>query len=382
MSGDDEERVVTTTSGGSSTPQVLPELQPFVQRLGQLALNFLGDPNIALSSFTQGAGLTVPGLTPVEMLAQQQIADRALYGIPTPPSEFMASQYASELPWFTGQQVPVSPNTYAGLGIAQQIAAQGQNMLPMTLSGIEGLQSSMGVNPITQLGITGLEQFTSPSAFGTSDAVQNALAGIRSQIQPQIENTMAKAGLSQSGFLPGEIGRAYAQELVPLYMQGLQQSQSAAGQLMQGGLSQSGLQAGAGAQLMTGGTNILEQQLRSLQNLRDSYIAVGNTEQALRTDAAARQLQATMAMVPELRQIGMQEYQRPIEAIKEAMTAGEQQRQINLAQNQALLDSYLRNREMALAYTNPFAVSGGGSSGPSRTETNREISGGGWSFGK
>jgi len=381
MGGDDTERTVVNTTGGGGQG-VIPELQPFVQRIGQLALQAVNDPNMWLSNFMGGAALQVPGLSPLELLAHQQVSDRALYGIPTPPSETTAGAYATGLPWAMGQQVPASPWMGGGLGAAQQIASQGQRMLPFTLSGIEGLQAAMQPGAFTQQGATALTQFTSPDAFGTSPAVQNALRGIEGQVLPQVQNAAARAGLAQSGFLPEEVGRTYASALTPLYMQGLQQSQQAAQALMQGGLAQGELQAGAGNALMTGGTAVLDQQLRSLQNLRDTYLTLGQNEQALQTEAMLRQLQATNTMVPELRQIGLQEYQRPIEALREAMTAGEQQRTIELAQNQSLMDAYLRNREMALGFVNPFGSWSQTSNVPSQVTTNREVSGGGWSFGK
>src|SRR3990167_347250 len=378
---DDKERTVVTTSGNTGN-QVIPELQPFVQRAGQLAYQALYDPNLWLGNFTGGAALQIPPLSPMEMAAHGQIANRGWYGIPTPPSEQMAGAYASALPWVSGTQVPVSQWMQGGLSTAGQIAQQGQQMLPFTQSGIQGLQSAMYPGQMTQAGAQALSQFTSPDAFGNSAAVQNALRGIEGQVLPQVQNAAAKAGLAQSGFLPEEVGRTYARELTPLYMQGLQQSQQAGQALLQGGLAQGGLQASAGGALMTGGTAVLDQQLRALQNLRDTYLAMGQNEQALQTEAQMRQLTATAAMVPELRQIGLQEYQRPIEGIREMMSAGGQQRQIELAQNQALLDAYLRNREMALGFVNPFGSFPLSSNAPGQVTTNREVSGGGWNWGK
>ena len=379
--GGDTERTVVNTSGGGGQG-VIPELQPYVQRVGQIAYNTLGDPNLWLGNFTGGGGLQVPGLSPLEMFASQQIANRGRYGIPVPPAEQTAGAYASALPGAAGTQVPVSPWMSSGLDTARQIAQQGQKMLPFAQSGVEGLQSAMAPGPMTMSGANALTQFTSPDAFGTSPAVQNALRGIEGQVLPQVQNAAAKAGLAQSGFLPEEVGRTYANALTPLYMQGLQQSQQAGQSLLQGGLQQGALQAGAGNALLSGGTAALEQQLRSLQNLRDTYMSVGQNEQALQTEAQIRQLQATVAMVPELRQIGLQQGQRPIQSINEMMTAGNQMRQIELAQNQSLMDAYLRNREMALGFVNPFGSFAQTSNSPGQVTTNRKTSGGGWSLGK
>jgi len=381
MGGDDTERTVVNTTGGGGA-RVIPELQPYVQRVGEIARGTLDDPNLWLGNFTGGAGLTIPGQSPLEMFASQQIANRGYYGIPTPPSEQTAGAYASALPGAAGTQVQVSPWMSGGLSTAGQIAQQGQSLLPFAQSGVAGLQSAMAPGPMTYAGANALTQFTSPDAFGTSPAVQNALREIEGQILPQVQNAAAKAGLAQSGFLPEEVGRTYANALTPLYMQGLQQSQQAGQALLQGGIQQGGLQAGAGNALLSGGTAALDQQLRALQNLRDTYMSLGQNEQALQTEAQMRQLQATVSMVPELRQIGFQEGQRPIQSINEMMTAGNQQRQIELAQNQSLMDAYLRNREMALGFVNPFGSFAQSSNVPSQVTTERDVSGGGWSLGK
>ena len=345
MAGDTKETTTTQTSppGG---PQVLSELQPFLQRIGQMAYQSTFDPNLQLQNYTTGARMEVPGLTPMEQLAHQQIADRGLYGIPTPPSEATAGRYAAALPGAAGQQVPLSQNTRQGLGTSQHL-----------------MRESSQINPYSQQGLNTMQQYAGGD-FGSSPAMQQALRGIERQILPAVQNQEALSGRANSGYLNDQVARAYARELVPLHMQGMQQQQA------------------AGQQLFTSGQAGQDQYLRGLQQFRDTQMNTGQQEQQLGSEAAARGLQGAQAAIPILNQIGQQEAGRPIEAIRELMTAGGDQRQIQTAQNQAGLDAYLRNREIALSMMNPFGGFSATTSPPALQTQTRKSSGGGWGLSK
>lgn len=257
--GDTTERTVQQAAAGP--PQIIPEFQPYAQQLGQRGVNALTTwPELQLQQYLQGQQLNVPGLTPMGMLQGQQIADRGLYGIPTPQAE------------------------------TQSLA---------TLNNPGGVFQNLMTGNV-----------------GDTPAWQQALTGLQTEITPAIQNQMAKSGLSQSTALPDEIGRAYAKELVPLAQQFGQQ-----------------------------------------------------------------QLQAGAFQTQQLGNIAQQQYQRPIEQLRELGSQDELQRNIQLAQGQAAMDAFNRNLQIAAQYNNPFAQFQAGSGNQGAT-TNRTSSGGGWGFGK
>ncbi len=172
------------------------------------------------------------------------------------------------------------------------------------LAGTPGIAGN--INPVQNTGLQGLHQFAGGD-FGNSPAVQQAVQGLQQQIIPQVQNQYAQMGLGASGALGNQIGRSYAQQLVPLYQQGM--------------------------------TN----QLAASQNLNQAG-----------SDITNRQIQANLGAAPQLFQLGAAEEARPTTALAEQQQAGGTQRAIQTAQSQANLDSYLRQREMALGLVNPF----------------------------
>lgn len=314
------ERVTTSTPPGtaSAPPQVLPELQPFVKRVGEVSAGALDLPQLNFARFAQDQALPVPQLSPLELAAREQIGQRGQFGIPVPAPQQLSFQQLQFLPQIAGQQVPISPFSFAGLQTSGDVA------------NIAGQ-----VNQPQQRGVAGQEMFLG-SDFGNSPAVQAAVEGLQQEIVPAMQNQAALAGLAQSGFLPKQIGRAYARELVPLYAQGLQQQQKAA------------------SELFSQGTTLTNQQLQGLQQLRDTQSQLGQFDQARQTDALIRQTQAALGSAPQMFQLGAAEEARPIEAIKELMTFGELERSREGAQAQADLESFMRQREIAMGLANPF----------------------------
>lgn len=344
--------VVTQTSATppgtmQPPPQTLPELQPFVKRVGEVSRGALDLPQLNFARFAQDQPLQVPELSPLELAARGQIEQRGQFGLPVPAPQQLEFQQLQFLPQIAGQQVPISPLSFAGLGTSGNIAdIAGQ------------------VNPFQQRGLAGQEMFLGDE-FGNSPAVRAAVEGLQQEIVPQIQNQAALSGLAQSGFLPQQIGRAYARELVPLYAQGLQQQQQAA------------------REMFTGGTTLTNQQLQGLGQLRDSQVQLGQFDQARQTDALIRQTQAALGSAPQMFQLGAAEEQRPIEAMKELMTFGELERSLEGAQSQADLESFMRQREIAMGLANPFGSFNVVSGIP--TQTTREGSSkqtGGIGFGK
>ena len=273
---------------GGGPPQVLPELQPFVQRVGEISRQALDYPELNLSRFAQDRILQIPGLSGLENQAIGQIGQRSAYGIPTPRSEQAAYGGTANL-----------------FGTGMGAAGAGQ----------AGLGGAIGAGAgATAAGGAGLQNFVG-SQFGSSPQLQQALAGLESQVLPAVQNQAAKSGLAQSGFLPQEVGRSYARELVPLYMQGMAQQQQAASNLFGGGMQ--GLLQGGG-QMFSGG------------------------------------MQTAGNVIPQLLTMAGREEQRPTEQIKEALSGGELQRSIDLARSQEEMASYQRQRQLAMGLTNPF----------------------------
>lgn len=339
-------RESTTQTAQQATPQIVPELRPFVQRVGELSRSAIDFPELGLQRFATDTVLPVPGLSPMEQFVGGQVSNRLTQGIPTPLPEQVAFYQNMLMPGQVSQQVPLSQFTGQGLGTAGQIAQQAQQPTQFQQAGLNTLQQFAG------------------GQMGNSQAVQQAVTGLQNEIVPAVQNQAARSGLAESGFLPQEIGRAYARELVPLYQQGLQQQQQ------------------AGNQLYTSGADLQDRQLRALQALRDAQMGIGGQEQALQTESLARNIQASLGTSPELRALGTTDAGRTTQALQEGLSMGQLQRSVGLAQAQAELESFLRSREMALGLVNPFGSFGAISGIPPSVTTERTMqnTGGGGMF--
>lgn len=262
----------TVTTTGSGEPQLVPEFRPFGKRVGELALEALDFPELDLRRFAQDVYLPISGLSPFEQQARGLIWERGTQGIPVPFPELMAGE------------------ALAGAGDTAS------NWVQRATGGL------------------------------TSGLTQQALQGLESQITPAMQNAAAKFGLGQSGELPASIGRAYAQQLVPIYQQGMQAEQNAMNML----------------------TN------------------------------------AQLGMANPLLQMGAREEQRAIEQLNELTKFGEMERNLEQAQNLSLMDSYLRARDMALGLVNPFGSFASSPQLPSSVTESLKTSdsGGGLGFGK
>lgn len=345
--GSSGQRDTTTTNTSGSGQQVLPQLSPFVTGMGQRATQALYDPNLQLGNFTSGAYMNVPGLSPMEQLSGQQIADRALYGIPQPGAEQTAQFMAQNLPTAAGRQVPLSQYNTQGLGTIQQMSQQAQQPNPYQTQGLQGLSNFAGGD------------------LGNSAAIQAALEGLQQEIVPVVQNQAAMAGVANSGFLPNQIARAYARELVPLYMQGM------------------GQQLSANQSLFQGGSQLQNTALQGLGTYGAAQMGLGQQEQGLGTEALNRGTQAAQGVLNPLLTIGQRQEARPRQATQDAMMFGDLQRQIQTAQNQSQFDAYLRNRDVALGLLNPFGGIPSSTSQPTSSNTTRRISGGGdWGLSK
>ena len=217
----------TVVQQPSSGPQIAPELQPFVKSVGERGLAGLGLPQFDLSRFAQDQLFQVPGLSPLEQFGRGQIQRRTEQGYDIPQAERQAEQ------------------TFTGF-------ANGD--------------------------------------MGNSAAVQQAKMGLENQIIPVIQNQAAKAGVAQSGFLPQEVGRAYARELVPLYTQGMQQQMQAGQYLNQLGQQQLGRQD----QLIRDSSSFGELE-RQLQNAQEQ----SKMEQYLRQREVGLGLYSPLGMMPQ-----------------------------------------------------------------------------------
>ena len=200
------QKSVTTTQG--SDPRVVPQLEPFVRRVGQEAERAVGFPELSMQRFAAPYVQPIAGLSPLEQIATERMAQRGIFGIPVSAPEQMAF----------GQ----------------------------------------------------FSQFGSPGNLQQSPAIQSALQGLESEIIPAVQNQAALSGLAQSGFLPQEVGRAYARELVPLFQQGLTQQMEAAQQLSGLGQREDERQVQSLRELMAGGETMRGvEQARSQAQLDD-----------------------------------------------------------------------------------------------------------------
>ena len=333
------------TGGQAGSPATLPELQPFVRRVGELATKAIDFPELGLQRFATDRTAQIPGMAPLQTQVAGMAQQRLNQGIPVPFPEQVAFGPLENLRTRAAQAVPLSPYTTTALGTAGQAA---------NVAGTPRAEETQGIQ--------GLQQFL-PGGTGISPVLQQAITGLENQIVPQVQNQAARIGLAQSGFLPQEIGRAYARELVPLFQQGMQQQQQAANQLFQAGGSLAG------------------RELQGLQGRQAAEQVVGGMEQALGTDAFMRDIQATLQGAAPLLEMGQREQQRPETAMRQALSIGDLQRSIESEMAQQDLQSYLRAREMAMNLVNPFGSFTTFGGVPQTTQTTKS-SGGNYSFGK
>ena len=312
--GGGSERVVERTAPSAPMATIPSQFSGYATQVGQKAQQFVDDPRVNLQQFLSPSPylFSVPGMSPLQQLATQQAGERSFFGIPTPMGEQVAFQRAAGLPWMAGQQVPLSPFNFAGLGTAQQAAAIGQQ-------------------PVDR---TALERFATGS-LGDTPAVRAAEAELQSRVLPRVQNQMALSGLASSGQLPVEVGRAITAGLAPVYQTGMQMQGQAAQMLAQG-------RAGD-----------IDRQIQSLTSLRDTQTALGQTEQALQTDSQIRGLQAGLGTLPELRQLGAQEGERGIQGLREASTFGQLQRDVEAQQREQAVREYERVFNLIGGYVNP-----------------------------
>src|SRR5687768_4745482 len=83
---DRTERVIQNTSG-SGPPQIVPEFQPFAQKVGQAAEQAVGYPELNLRRFAVDQTVPIAGLSPLEQQARGMVAQRGAFGIPVPYPE-------------------------------------------------------------------------------------------------------------------------------------------------------------------------------------------------------------------------------------------------------------------------------------------------------
>lgn len=336
-----------------------------------------------------------------------QIGDIADTGIPRPEGSQMAYNWLSALP---GQMGPVDQSPLWGnaqqsaqdiLGFAGEqgretdafnLFGQGSGRTPVSSQfgnalGTAGNIANVGgtINQQEQQGIAGLNMFAGGD-IGNSPAVQSTIQGLESNIVPMLENRAAQMGLANSGELVRQIGQSYAQQLAPVYQQGMQQQMQAAGQLgnigntlaqrqmaglqslrdmqVASGQNEQALQTDqmirqlqAGSASMGAGANIANRQMSGAANQQNLWMNRGMNEQQLGTDALNRQLNATLGGGQQLYQLGQGDLDRRYRQLQYTQAGGQGQRDILNEQRNFLLDPYLRQREMAMSFLNPGSVS-------------------------
>lgn len=386
----------STTKTNPQAAQIAPEFKDFAKQVGQRAIGHLDEFN--LSDFAGNLSRQIPGLTPLQAGAMGAVAHRFQNGIPVPQSErviknlmpyqmgvaqqqidlqspeIQAMIAAGQLPGMVGQQIGVDPLRYQQYYQSQ--AVQNHVANPIGMQGFEGagigtlgmLPGIAGQNANEQFGINALQQFAG-GELSNSPAIQAAVAQIASTVGPAVENKMAKAGLGRSGALGQELQQAMVGTLLPLYMQGLQQQQSAGGQLAQigSGQAQRGMQAFGTlgqAELGLGGAlagregeamnrtmtmeNLLEQVAQQIggrgeelgtealnrlqtaiqQTLVPTLMEGGGRQASRMSDTINRILQTSGQQTDDLLTMGEREENRENQRIQDAFKAGEIDRNI------------------------------------------------------
>lgn len=407
MAGGNE--IVTTTSGGEF--KVLPYLEPYIKELGNQLQQLLADPMTNLGRFAHEEPLGLPpweslNLSPLQKSGMDILGGIVKSGMPTPTAETTAYNWLANLPASVGA-VPPSAQWADATSAAKTLAQLSGETLPETSGlaalgrGGAGVPESQrvgaavdtaaamaglsGMSPLEIIAAGGLGRF-SGGDLGQSPAIQAAIQGLESNVVPMLQNRAATMGLANSGELLRQIGESYAQQLVPLYQQGMAQQQSAAQELGQlgGQVTQrqlGGLQAlrdmqyAAGQneqaleterlirQIQTGtsmagiGGTMAQRQMYGSGNLQNLYQMQAANEQQLQTDALNRLLGGQIQGAQLLGQMSKDQYQRFTDPMRYAFQGGGLQRDIGLEQRGFILEPFLRQRAMSLGAINPGAVS-------------------------
>ena len=376
---------------------------------------------IGTASFISGTGPTSLQQSGLDFLGNLQQT-----GMPTPGAETTALGWLNDLPGQVGQQVPMSDFWNQAKDSAGNVISAGQNLNPTEQGALGRLDMAGGLvpesnrigagltrsqlstdvsganNPLERESQDALRQF-SQGDIGDSPAVRSAIQGLESNIVPMLGNRAASMGLANSGNLLSEIGQAYAQQLTPLYQQGMAQQQQAAGQLGQmgqnevqrqiqalqaqaqnffaAGQNQQGLQTEQllrnlqGAQIGLGaGQNLANRQMGGYQNQQNMFQNMAGSEQQLGSDALTRMLGSVLQGGQLLTGIGQNQTNRFLQPAQMAFQGGQVQRDISNEMRNFMLEPYLRQREMALSFLNPGSVSIA-TTPPNQTKTTSRSSG-------
>lgn len=362
-------------SGGTSTStsvqqpggiQVAPQWSDYFSAAGLQALNGLGQ--FPLQPFSNPVTLQVPGLNDLQQGALGIIGNQTQNGIPTPygeqalanampyasqvaqtqiglqPNEQQALNYAAALPGIAGQQVgfdPIFGQQYANSQQLQQVMGNAVGLQNPELAAL-GMYGAMpgtvgfGTNPYEVLGGSALANFAG-GGIGNSPAMAAAEEQIRSQVTPKVLNQMAMAGLGRSGAMGAELQKQMTGTLLPLYMQGLQQQQSAGSELANLGTTQQGQIMSALGQAAQGGQQIGASQANRLTDAYNRVLqmepslvnqaqTIGGTRQNLATDALQRLVQTSMqSTIPSFMQAGQNEAQRQQQTVQNILNSTAQQ---------------------------------------------------------
>lgn len=292
-------------------PQIAPEFQPFAQQVGQRATQHLDEFN--LSDYSGNLALQVPGITGMQEAALDRIQQRFAGGIPTPAAE---QQINNLMPWVnqvSQQQVGLQPNESSALNFASALPGYASQQVPVDPLRMFQYGQTQSVNqdvsttnPWENAGVGGLSQFASGD-LGNSPAVQAAMQAIAASVTPQVQNKMAAAGLGRSGAMLQELQNAQIGALLPVVQQGMQQQQSAANQL-----------AGIGS-------GVAQRQM-GMQNLLGNMAnTIGGASETLGSQALARGSDALKSTIGTFADIGKQEAEREGETINRQLAAASQQ---------------------------------------------------------
>jgi hypothetical protein len=364
----------TSTVVSSPAPaQIPPQFQPFAQQVGNRATQNLDLFN--LQDYSGNNALQVPGLNPLQTSALNRVQDRFDFGIPTPQAETQLGQNMSNASNVSQQQVGMSP--FELLGGAQANAlpdAAGQRVATdptraaeynqaQNLSGQVG--QPVGATPWESQGANTLSQFANGD-LGNSPAIQSAASQIAGSVIPQVQNQMTKQGLGRSGAMDQELQSRMAGTLLPLYMQGLQQQQSAGGQLAGLGTTVAGRQENAanramqmqqqlqtGAQNLSGTNEALDTSAinRMMQAVQQSTIptmlGLGGNQATRQGDTINRQLAATSAQYYPQLQTAQAQQGREQQSLQDMLSGGALDRDIAGQQAQSQQADMLRRQALA-----------------------------------
>lgn len=355
--------------GGGSTTQTasIPgELKPLINASVGQAIGLQNQ--LPIAGFMGPNQQYVPDLTPAQTAMLTQMLGFATTSPLTSPEAAALGTYdmltQSLMPTAMGQNAALTPTEEAAISMAMQ--AGSANPFQNQAAGYAGTGATMSApeqDALSQLGF-----FTS-GALGESPATIAAQEAFRRFTIPEIEQSLALAGLGTSGAVGASIGDAEAKALVPFLQTEMAQRLQAAGMTADIGNQYAGRNLQAGSILGTLGSQLMQGQLGA-----GGLMATIGNQAGMRPIEAARTLTGMAGAEASLGNILAERARADTLA---ALQAAGMPRDVASQQAEALYNEYLRQQALSENVTlGPLDVM------PRLIGSKTVSSGGGGMFGK